>query len=274
VITRGLLAAVLLATVVTAAVAALATPRRVAKVPEEIAPKPRDVTLYGYQIVNRYPHDPAAFTQGLVWHDGALYEGTGQLGASSLRKVQLATGKVERQADLAPDLFGEGITIWEGSVIQLTWQHGVALVHDLASFERTRAFRYEGEGWGLTHDGRRLIMSNGSSTITFRDPATFRAIGSIEVVFRGRKLAGLNELEFIEGEIWANVWTTNQIVRIDPSSGNVTGIIDLTGLLSPADQGGVRVDVLNGIAYDKKNDRIFVTGKYWPKLYEIRLEAK
>lgn len=239
----------------------------------ESAPAP-DVTWYGYEIVNRFPHDPAAFTQGLVWHDGSLYEGTGQLGQSSLRKVKLETGKVEKRVALAPDLFGEGIAVWNDSVIQLTWQNGVAIVHDLASFKQTRTFRYDGEGWGLTHDGRRLIMSDGSSRLTFRDPATFRAVGSIEAVFRGRKLAGLNELEFIKGEIWANVWTTNQIVTIDPSTGNVKGVVDLTGLLSPADRKGARVDVLNGIAYDAEDDRIFVTGKYWPMLYEIRLAAK
>lgn len=233
-----------------------------------------DITWYGYEIVNRFPHDPAAFTQGLVWHEGALYEGTGQLGQSSLRKVKLETGEVERRVDLAPGLFGEGIAVWNDSVIQLTWQNGVALVHDRSSFSPTRTFRYEGEGWGLTHDGKRLIMSDGTPTITFRDPATFRPIGSIDVVFRGRKLAGLNELELIDGRIWANLWTTDQIVMIDPESGNVTGVVDLTGLLSPADRGTARVDVLNGIAWDARGRRVFVTGKYWPKLYEIRLVRK
>jgi len=237
-------------------------------------PTKQDVTFYGYEIVNRFPHDSAAFTQGLAWHDGHLYEGTGQLGFSSLRRVQLETGKVEQTVRLAPDLFGEGIAIWKGSVIQLTWRNGVALVHDLASFRETRRFEFDGEGWGLTTDGKRLVMSDGSSTVTFRDPSTFRITDSIEVSFRGRKLTGLNELEFINGEIWANIWTTHQIAMIDPVNGNVTGIVDLTGLLSSADRQGVRVDVLNGIAYDAKNDRIFVTGKWWPKLYEIRVVRK
>jgi glutaminyl-peptide cyclotransferase len=274
VITRGPLAAIIFATVVTAAVAAvaaLATPRRVATAPEEIAPMKRDVTLYGYGIVRSYPHDPGAFTQGLVFHDGRLYEGTGQEGESSLREVELETGNVLRQIDLAPDLFGEGIAIWRDSVIQLTWEHGVAFVYDLGTFELRKSFPYEGEGWGLTHDGSRFVMSNGTSTLIFRDPETFRETGRVDVTLRGRRLEGLNELEHIDGRIWANVWMTNQIVIIDPVTGAITGVVDLTGILTPRDRGGRNIDVLNGIAHDPSTGRIFVTGKYWPRLYEIRL---
>lgn len=234
----------------------------------------QEIDWYGYEIVNRYPHDPAAFTQGLVWHDGHLYEGTGTEGASSLRKVKLESGEVVRKVDLDPEVFGEGIAVWRGSIIQLTWQHGIAFVRNLADLRERKRLHYSGEGWGLTSDGARLIMSNGSSTLTFRDPETFRVVGTVDVAFRGRSLRALNELEFVDGKVWANVWMTNQIVMIDPASGQVTGVLDLTGILSPVDRGGAPVDVLNGIAWDSEDQRIFVTGKYWPKLYEIRLVPK
>jgi glutamine cyclotransferase len=185
----------------------------------------QEIEWYGYEIVNRYPHDPAAFTQGLVWHDGHLWEGTGTEGASTVRKVTLETGEVVRKVDLEADVFGEGIAIWKDSIIQLTWQQGIAFVRNIADLRERKRFHYSGEGWGLTSDGSRLIMSNGSSTLTYRDPETFRLVGSVDVAFRGRQLRALNELEFIDGRIWANVLMTNQIVMIDPDTGQVTGVL-------------------------------------------------
>jgi len=233
-----------------------------------------DVTFYGYEIVNRFPHDPAAFTQGLVWHDGYLYEGTGLEGTSSVRKVKLETGKVVQKLDLPPEFFGEGITIWKDSIIQLTWKNHLAFVRDLSSFQERHRFDWSGEGWGITHDGRNVITSDGSATLTFRDPKSLAATKRLDVTFRNQPLRSLNELEYIENQIWANVWTTDQIAMIDPHTGVVRGVLDLTGLLSPRDRGTARVDVLNGIAYDATQRRIFVTGKNWPKLYEIRLVEK
>lgn len=234
-------------------------------------PVRRDVVWHTWEVVEKYPHDPAAFTQGLVWHEGRLYEGTGLVGFSSLRRVKLETGEVEKKIDIAPNLFGEGIVIWIDSVVQITWQNHIGFVYDLDSFAQRRSFGYEGEGWGLTHDGTHLIMSNGTSVLTLRDPETLEETGRIDVTFRGQPLSRLNELEYIDGSIWANVWPTNQIVIISPSTGRVSGVLDLTGILTPEDQGNRGVDVLNGIAYDASSRRIFVTGKYWPTLYEIRV---
>ena len=227
--------------------------------------------LYGYEVVNAYPHDPAAFTQGLVYLEGVLYEGTGLNGRSSLRKVELETGRVLQQRDLDTRFFGEGIAIFNNRVLQITWQSQTAFVYDVDTFELRTQFSYATEGWGLTHDGERLIMSDGTSTLYFRDPFSFAETGRVAVRQGDSPVANLNELEFIDGQVFANIWQSDRIVRIDPHSGQVTGIIDLSGLLSAADRGGRRVDVLNGIAYDARGDRLFVTGKWWPKLYEVKL---
>lgn len=226
---------------------------------------------YGYKVVRSYPHDRQAFTQGLVYHEGMLYEGTGLLGRSSIRKVRLETGEVLQIRTMDPKYFGEGITIWKNSLVQLTWQSGVGFVYDLKTFQPRRTFTYAGEGWGLTQDGRRLIMSDGapSGELRLLDPATLRETGRLAVRDRGVPVAGLNELEFVKGEIYANVWNTERIARISPKTGEVTGWIDLRGLLDPREAAGV--DVLNGIAYDAAADRLFVTGKLWPRLFEIQL---
>ena len=222
-----------------------------------------------YDVVRAYPHDPKAFTQGLEFADGFLYEGTGMNGASGIRKVRLETGEVLQVQALEERYFGEGITLFGDSIIQLTWRAGTGFVYDRATFERRRSFRYRGEGWGLTHDGKRLIMSDGSSALRFLDPATFKETGRLNVTDGGRSIAELNELELVKGEIYANVWQTDRIARISPKTGEVLAWIDMRGLLSPAESQGV--DVLNGIAYDEKGDRLFVTGKWWPKVFEIRV---
>jgi glutamine cyclotransferase len=227
----------------------------------------------GFEVVRSYPHDPEAFTQGLIFQNGVLYEGTGLNGRSSIRKVELATGKVLQRRDLPAAYFGEGITAWRGRLVQLTWREGTGFVYDQASFRPVSRFTYPGEGWGLTHDGRRLIMSDGTAQLRFLDPTTFAEQGRITVTENGRPLPYLNELEFVRGEVFANVWTTDRIARIDPATGRVTGWLDLSGLLSPADRAGRSVDVLNGIAYDASRDRLFVTGKLWPKLFEVRLTS-
>ncbi|MBN1936115.1 MAG: glutaminyl-peptide cyclotransferase [Anaerolineae bacterium] len=225
---------------------------------------------YTYRVINTYPHDPDAFTQGLVYLDGLLYEGTGQHGASSLRQVELKTGQVLQQHNLPGEHFGEGIAVLNGKIYQLTWQSHVGFVYDLASFELLGQFAYPTEGWGLTHDGQRLIMSDGTPTLYFLDPVSLERIGQIAVYDGENPVARLNELEYVNGEIWANVWQTDRIARIDPNSGQVLGWIDLTGLLAPEDR-LQPVDVLNGIAYDAAGNRILVTGKWWPKLFEIEI---
>jgi glutamine cyclotransferase len=223
----------------------------------------------GYQVVRSYPHDRTAFTQGLIYRDGVLYEGTGLNGKSGIRKVKLETGEVLAIQPLASQYFGEGITDWKGQILQLTWQAQIGFVYDLKTFERQRTFAYKGEGWGLTHDATRIIMSDGSADLRFLDPATLKETGRITVRDENGPVAQLNELEFVKGEIYANVWQTERIARISPASGHVVGWIDLRGLLSPADRAGT--DVLNGIAYDAAGDRLFVTGKWWPRLFEIKL---
>jgi glutaminyl-peptide cyclotransferase len=226
------------------------------------------VAIYDVRVVHRYPHDPAAFTQGLFFRDGRLYESTGLNGRSSIREVDLRTGAVLRQRALEQRHFGEGIIDWRDEIIALTWRGGEGLVFGLADFAPRRTFRYSGEGWGLTRDDRRIIMSDGTSELRFLDPTTLRETRRVTVTLRGRPLREINELEWINGEVFANVWQTNNIVRIDPDSGRVTGAIDLTGLL-PAAERTRETDVLNGIA--TLNGRIFVTGKNWPWLYEIEL---
>jgi glutaminyl-peptide cyclotransferase len=226
---------------------------------------------YGYTVVRSYPHDPGAFTQGLEFVDGVLYEGTGRNGYSGIRKVQLTTGEVLQVQPLDARYFGEGITVWKDRIIQLTWQSGLGFVYDRQTFTQQRTFEYAGEGWGLTHDGTRLIMSDGSATGTLRflDPETLRQTATLVVRDGGRPVAHLNELEYVKGEIYANVWQTERLAIIAPKTGRVTGWVDLSGLLNPREAAGV--DVLNGIAYDAAADRLFVTGKLWPRLFEIRL---
>jgi glutamine cyclotransferase len=231
---------------------------------------PYPVPVATYRIVNTYPHDRSAFTQGLVFADDFLYEGTGLRGHSSLRKVDLKTGNILRVRRLPAQFFGEGITIYGNRVIQLTWRSRVGFVYDRETFQLLDTFTYPTEGWGITHDGRSLIMSDGTSTLYFLDPQTFQEVNRLEVHTRDGPVSRLNELEYVQGEIYANVWQTDRIAKISPESGEVIGWIDLEGLLRPEDRDR-RVDVLNGIAYDVKNDRLFVTGKLWPKLFEIKL---
>lgn len=235
------------------------------------SPAATAVPVSDYRVVNEYPHDPAAFTQGLVYLDGVLYEGTGLEGESTLRRVALETGEVLQSRPLDPRYFGEGIAVVGDRVYQLTWRTGTCFVYDRETFEPLATFAYETEGWGLTTDGERLIMSDGTPRLVFRDPETFAEIGAIDVRYGARPVGNLNELEVVGDEIWANVWQTDLIARIDPATGGVVGWIDLSGLL-PADAAGSRpVDVLNGIAHDPATGRIFVTGKLWPMLFEIEV---
>lgn len=225
---------------------------------------------YGYRIVNTFPHDRTAYTQGLYWHQGYLYEGTGQEGQSSLRRVDLATGKVQKIKNLDRQYFGEGIALLGGKIYQLTWTTNRGFIYDAESFQQIGEFGYSGEGWGLTTDGTRLYMSDGSERIHVIDPEGFKKIRSIDVYTDEGRVTQLNELEWIDGEIWANVYMSESIVRIDPATGIVTGIIDMRGLLKSSDK-DIHTDVLNGIAYDPAGKRIFVTGKNWSKLFQIEL---
>ena len=222
-----------------------------------------------YEVVGSYPHDPTAFTQGLVFHDGYLYEGTGRRGESSLRKVELESGRVLESVDLPPMFFGEGITILKQRVYQLTWQSLTGFVYDLESFAVVGQFRQFTEGWGLTHDGGQLIMSDGSAQIYFLDPETIAPLRQIEVRDQGRPIDQINELEYIDGEIYANVWHSDDILRISPRTGEVLGRIDMSGIID-AELIRNPEAVLNGIAYDTVSKRTFVTGKLWPRLFEVR----
>ena len=225
----------------------------------------------GYRIVHVYPHDPNAFTQGLVYVDGHLYESTGLNGRSSLRMVDLQTGQVVQRHSLPAEYFGEGLTSWGDSLVQLTWKAGTALVYDRFSFALRRTLHYPGEGWGLTQNGKSLIMSDGSPVLRFLDPRTFREIRRLPVVDEnGHPVLDLNELEYIRGEIYANLWHTDRIARISPRTGKVLGWIDLSGLMDKSLLSDPDA-VLNGIAYDSRFDRLFVTGKLWPKLFEIKV---
>ena len=225
---------------------------------------------YTYSIVRSYPHDRGAFLQGLIARNGFFYEGTGLNGRSGIRKVKIESGEVLQTKPLGAEHFGEGITEWKGSIVQLTWQGEVGFVYDLNTFERTKTWTYKGEGWGLTHDGTRLIMSDGTSQLRFLDPATFKETGRITVRDQRGPVQALNELEYVKGEIYANIWQTDRIARISPTDGRVAGWIDLSGLLSAAERGTADA-VLNGIAYDEAADRLFVTGKLWPRVFEIKL---
>jgi len=226
--------------------------------------------IYTYKVVNAYPHDRKAFTQGLVFENGVLYEGTGLHVYSSLRRVDLETGDVLQIYKLPSHLWGEGVTIYENKIIQLTWQSNVGFVYDKNSFELLQEFNYSTEGWGITYDGTHLIMSDGTSTLYFLNPETLKVIHQIEVFENTGPVTRLNELEYIKGEIYANVWQTDLIARIAPQTGQVIGWIDMKGLLSSEDR-SEPVDVLNGIAYDANNDRLSVTGKLWPRLFEVEL---
>lgn len=230
----------------------------------------RTVAVSGYQIVRSYPHDPKAFTQGLVFHDGVFYEGTGLNGRSSIRKVRIETGEVLQSQPLETRYFGEGIAVVGPRLIQLTWQTEVGFVYDLTTFARQRTFSYSGEGWGLAYDGTRLVMSDGTPWLRLLDPETLKETGRLQVKDGGRPVPQINELEFVKGEIYANVWGSDRIARISPKTGELVGWIDLAGLLSPRESIGV--DVLNGIAYDAKGDRLFVTGKLWPRVFEIKVK--
>ncbi len=229
--------------------------------------------VYSYEIVNTYPHDPEAFCQGLIFEDGVLYESTGRYGRSSLRRVDLESGKVLKKYSLNEKLFGEGIAISGDQIIQLTWRSGVGIVYEKASLEPQSVFRYRGEGWGITTDGQRLLMSDGSATLRGLDPKTFRVLDTLTVRSAGVPVRWLNELEFVEGEIYANVYGSDRIARISPKTGEVLGWIDLAGLLKRRERPSSEA-VLNGIAYDPEAKRLFVTGKLWPKLFEIRVVSK
>ncbi|HOO98553.1 MAG TPA: glutaminyl-peptide cyclotransferase [Bacteroidales bacterium] len=224
----------------------------------------------GYRIVNTYPHDKKAFTQGLFYDNGLLYEGTGQQTGSTLREVELQTGRVIRMLNLKSDLFGEGITLYGGRIYQVTWQSKVGFVYEKETFRQLNRVYYQTEGWGLTTIDNRIVMSDGTNILYFMEPETFTVTSRLEVYDNEKKVDNLNELEYINGEIWANIWMTDLIARIDPLSGKVSGYIDLKGLLSAKDRDD-GTDVLNGIAYDRVSDRIFVTGKNWPRLFEIVL---
>lgn len=229
------------------------------------------VPVWGFRIVNTYPHDPQAFTQGLVYHNGFLYEGTGLYGQSSLRKVELKTGRVLQSRALPQKYFGEGITLFQSRFYQLTWQNQEGFIYDL-SFNPVGRFTYQTEGWGLTHDGQRLIMSDGSAQLFFLNPRTLRPERTLTVRAGGQPVTRLNELEYIQGRIWANVWQTSRIAIIDPQSGQVEAWLDLSGLSLLAQARNPSPDaVLNGIAYDSQNQRTFVTGKLWPFLFEIEV---
>lgn len=233
--------------------------------------------LYTYEIINTYPHDPTSFTQGLVFDNGVFYESAGlnaaHSGHSSLRKVEVTTGKVLKKIDVPEPYFAEGLALFDGKLFQLTWENQKGFIYDRDTFEKKGEFPYRGEGWGLTHDGKSLIMSDGTHQIRFIDPVTFQEQRRISVMDKLDRIEELNELEYVKGEIFANIWQTDRIVRIDPKDGTILGWIDLRGLLKDEDQ-RADTDVLNGIAYDPAQDRLYVTGKKWPKLFEIRIKKK
>ena len=226
---------------------------------------------YGVEVIHTYPHDPTAYTEGLFYLDGYLYESTGLEQHSSIRKVKLETGEVLQKLDIPAQYFGEGIVNWNSRLISLTWKSHLGFIFDLATFKRQGEFHYDGEGWALTQNGKQILMSDGTPRIRFINPQTLKETGLITVTLDGKPVRNVNELEWVKGEIFANVWQTDWILRIDPHDGHVVGLINLAGLLPASDRVPGQTDVLNGIAYDAKGDRLFVTGKNWPKLFEIRL---
>ncbi|MEO8097661.1 MAG: glutaminyl-peptide cyclotransferase [Acidobacteriota bacterium] len=230
---------------------------------------PTGTQVFTYQVVKSYPHDRTAFTQGLLILDGQMYESTGLNGKSNIRRVDLETGRVMQIQNVPQQYFGEGLAAIDDRLIELTWQNGVGFVYDRKTFKMLKIFPYSGEGWGLTSDGKRLILSDGTENLRFLDPTTLKETGRVAVTDAGRPIKELNELEYIRGEVWANVWQTNRIARINIQTGRVTSWINLTGILPVMDTPGT--DVLNGIAYDAQRDRIFITGKLWPKLFEIKV---
>jgi glutamine cyclotransferase len=238
------------------------------------------VPVYNYQIVKTFPHDPKAFTQGLIVHNGFFYEGTGGRKSndnffSSVRKVEIETGKVLQKYDLPDPFFGEGITIFNGKIYQLTWKENTAFVYDLNDFKLLKEIKYLGEGWGLTHDGTNLIMTDKTHVIRFVNPETFETVRTIVVLDeKGKPIPDINELEYIKGEIWANVWQEDWIIRIDPATGKLLGRIDFTKLVEEQFDKNSKADVLNGIAYDEATDRIFITGKLWSNVFEIKVQPK
>ncbi len=234
----------------------------------------KNIPTYGFKIIHRYTHDPLAYTEGLFYQGGYLYESTGQTGQSYVRKVELETGKVLQQVSLGSAYFGEGIVAWHEKLIQVTWQGGVGFVYDLKNFQTLRQFSYPGEGWALTHDSKHIYMSDGTAELRILDPDTLTKTASIHVTDNGVPVRNLNELEWVRGEIYANVWLTDRIARIDPTTGNVVGWIDLRGLFDHQSLADPNDDVLNGIAYDAKHDRLFVTGKCWPYVFEIKLTTE
>jgi glutaminyl-peptide cyclotransferase len=236
------------------------------------APAP-STPVYGYRVIHTYPHDPAAFTQGLEYRGGFLYEGTGLNGQSTLRKVELSTGKVLQEIHIDPQYFGEGISVFNQRILELTWQSHRGFIYDRTTFQLQRTFDYPGEGWGLTNDGQQMFMSDGTAEIRVWNPATLQETRRFTVHDGATPIAELNELEYVRGEIYANVWQTDRIARISPKDGTVMGWIDLSDLLPAADI-AAGANVLNGIAYDAVSDRLFVTGKLWPKLFEIQLVRK
>jgi glutamine cyclotransferase len=252
------------------ALVVLATPTGWAEARDEAGGAP--ATSLRHEVVSVHPHDPQAFTQGLVLDDaGTLFESTGLLGRSSLREVEAHDGRVLRLRSLPEDRFGEGLALVGDRLIQLTWRNGVAVAWHAETFDPLMTYEYDGEGWGLCHDGTRLVMSDGSDRLTFRDRVTFEVIGEVAVTLDGEPLPALNELECVDGDVWANVYMTDRIVRIDPASGSVTGTLDLTGIIEPRPDRSRPGAVLNGIAYDPRADTFLVTGKLWPELFEIRV---
>jgi glutaminyl-peptide cyclotransferase len=234
-------------------------------------PAQATVPAYYYELVKTYPHDIGAFTEGLFYLNGFLYESTGLEAQSSIRKVELETGKVIQKVDVPPQYFGEGIVNWKNHLVSLTWKSQVGFVHDLKSLKVQRRFTYKGEGWALTQDGKRLIMSDGTPELRFLDPETLQETGRITVTYDGQPVPEVNELEWVRGRIYANVWHTNMLVMIDPARGDITGVVDLAALLPNNERPPGPDSVLNGIAYDAVHDRLFVTGKNWPKMFEIRI---
>jgi glutamine cyclotransferase len=230
--------------------------------------------IYDFKVVRSYPHDAQAFTEGLLYRDGVLYESTGLNGKSSIRKVDLASGKVLQSKDIPPQYFGEGLTVWGDTLVGLTWQTQTGFVFDLKTLELKSQFAYPGEGWGLTHNGKELIMSDGTATLRFLDPKTFLEVRRVKVTAEGIAIDQLNELEVVEGEIYANIWHTNTIARIDPATGKILGWIDFGKLYPDAGKGQNGENVMNGIAYDAEKKRLFVTGKLWPKIYEVKITPR
>jgi glutaminyl-peptide cyclotransferase len=237
------------------------------------APQPGDVPTLSYSLVKAWPHDRGAFTEGLVFWDGMLIESTGLYGHSALRKVDLETGLVRQEVRLADRYFGEGIAVLGGKIYQLTWQNHRGFIYDVKTLEAQGEFAFDGEGWGLTTDGQSLIMTDGTSRIRFVDPGTFRVIRTVEVLAHGRPVGNLNELEYVKGVLYANVWQTQFVLQIDPATGRVLASVDFVGIL-PAAERTRDTDVMNGIAYDPVGDRLFVTGKNWPALFEVRVNPR